>query len=194
MKETCVNCPYRKVLPATQTRYFTVGEKPGQVARLRLCDVCARAFDRDIGQWEMYAELIDITPEAPSRVLRPGRSANFGDDEAQRIQELKTRASRRTPAKGAGELRLGPRGSEWGLSTDAQHQMTGHGMSLDQVLKAAAEPTKKVLNGADSATAYHVSEDCCVLVNREQRRIIRVLDRWEWLCMSESAIAEGIGK
>lgn len=188
----CMRCPYNRTRRAKLTRFFTIGENPDQVLKLRLCEACTARFDRELHQWIMVAELIEL-PAPALRVTRAaGGSPVFGDESAKRLRELREKAQGAKPVATVtseavvDEVLIGPRADEWRFTVHAQKRAKQRNFTTAQVLKAAAyAETTMPCNDPDNPDAYyHVADDCCVVVNPKQKIIITTYEKFEYLLKS----------
>jgi hypothetical protein len=183
----CMRC--LRVRRADHARIILVGENPQDVCRTQLCNDHVESFDVEFGVWCGLAVTAETQPQW-SRALRLTRS-EFGDDAALRIRELKERAAGRQPRSAnvddatEGEVRLGPLSDQWRFSLHAQQRAEERGFAPNQVLWAASHPhftAPTTGSNAGPDLFYHVSGDCCAVVNVRQKIIITVYNKFEYLC------------
>lgn len=60
LSQTCMRCPYKRLRKAKHTRFFAVGEQPGNILQLRLCEAHKQLFDREFNAWIEQAEVVSI--------------------------------------------------------------------------------------------------------------------------------------
>lgn len=185
----CVRCLRGGATRGRHARVLLVGENPQEVCRIQLCDDHVDSFDLEFDVWRGLADLAPTQPQW-SRALRLSRS-EFGDDATMRIRELRERAARRRPRREAvgstseGDVYLGPLSDQWRFSLHAQQRATERGFTPEQVLQAATNPTvtaPQVGRNAGPGQYYHVNDDCCAVVDAQQKIIITVHNKFEYLC------------
>lgn len=191
----CVRCPHQRARKARHARHFMVGEESDELYFLRLCDADVERFDRDCNEWVRVAVLI------PSST-RPSTESYFGDGSAQRIRELRERAAQRAkesnenvvpvPRSTAGQRDA--RLDKWRFTVHAQKRAEERGFSTEQVLNAAAYPVTILPVPTDREgreAVYHVSGECCTVVNPDTKEIITVFTKFEYLLRADTH-AKGI--
>lgn len=197
---TCMRCPYVRPRRATVQRSFMLAQYPDEQYDLNLCDVHGAQFDREQNVWATVADVVEVEPTTvrPTRAFRSDSRRRFGDDSAARIRALKEKANAgRTPTvvkEDDRDVLIGPSHDQWLFTIHAQERAKERGFNVQDVLKAAANPhTTAPSSRKDSPNVfYHVTNDCCAVVDRKRKMIVTVYTKFQYLCKAANATTKGI--
>lgn len=188
--EVCNRCPYGKQLIATQSRTYALEDRYYEIP---LCDTHAEMFDRDYNKWVMLSEEIDNPYVNESSTTSVNGIFSSQLDEQRRLRELKEVAAVKERERIAAEERqraanakltedharkVIPGSMKWKITQHAYMRMVQRGVSVFDVLKAAAQPEQTYYQPhRGELLAIHQCGHVRIAVNEDEKVIITVIDR-----------------
>lgn len=188
--EVCNRCPYGKQLIATQSRTYAMEDRYYEIP---LCDSHAEMFDRDFNKWVMLSEEIDNPYVDESSTTSVNGIFSSQLDEQRRLRELKEVAAVKERERIAAEERqraanakltetharkLIPGSMKWKITQHAYMRMVQRGVSVFDVLKAAAQPEQTYYHPRNGElAAIHQCGHVRIAVDEDTHSVITVIDR-----------------